>query len=84
MISGREGIREFWSNLIESVNAKSAVLESVEVIQAGDDAVEIGLATLGIAPEGQQPSEIEVKYVVHWKQEDGQWRWNVDIWNSSS
>ena len=84
MISGRKGIREFWSNLIESVNAKSAVLTSVEVIRAGDGAIEIGRATLGIAPEGQQPSEIEVKYVVHWKQEDGQWRWNVDIWNSNS
>lgn len=47
MISGRKGIKEFWSNLIQSVNAKSAVLESVDVIQAGDDAVEIGRATCG-------------------------------------
>ncbi len=84
MISGRKEIRKFWSDLISSVNAKSAVLESVDVIQTGDDAVEIGRATLGIAPEGQSPTQMEVKYVVHWKQEGGQWKWNVDIWNTNS
>ncbi|MBV8897622.1 MAG: nuclear transport factor 2 family protein [Acidobacteriaceae bacterium] len=48
MISGREAIKEFWSNLIQSVNAKSAVLESVDVMPAGDGAVEIGRATLTV------------------------------------
>jgi hypothetical protein len=24
-----------------------------------------------------------VKYVVHWKWEDGDWKWNVDIWNQN-
>ncbi|HEX7363420.1 MAG TPA: nuclear transport factor 2 family protein [Bryobacteraceae bacterium] len=84
MISGRKGIKEFWSNLIQSVNAKSAVLASVDVIQAGGDAIEIGRATLNIEPQGQAPTDIEVKYVVFWKQEDGQWRWHIDIWNPNS
>lgn len=82
MISGRSEIKQFWSNLIQSVNARSAVLESVDVIAAGDSAVEIGRATLTV--EGQSQNEMEVKYVVHWKQEDGRWKWNVDIWNSNS
>ena len=84
MISGQVAIRKFWSDLITSVNAKSAVLESIDVIQAGEDAVEIGRATLGIAPEGQSPTQMEVKYVVHWKQEGGSWKWNIDIWNTNS
>lgn len=84
MISGQVAIRKFWSDLISSVNAKSAVLESIDVIQAGDDLVEIGRATLGVAPEGQAPSQMEVKYVVHWKQEGGSWKWNIDIWNTNS
>lgn len=84
MITGRKGIKEFWSNLIQSTNAKSAVLTSVEVIQAGDGAVEIGRAVLSIEPQGQAATDIEVKYVVYWKQEDGRWKWHVDIWNQNS
>jgi ketosteroid isomerase-like protein len=83
MISGRENIKKFWSDLIQSVNAKSALLESVEVIPAGDSVVEIGRATLNVEPQGQA-AQLEVKYVVHWKQEDGRWKWHVDIWNQNS
>jgi ketosteroid isomerase-like protein len=84
MISGREGIKKFWSNLIQSVNARSAVLTSVEVMPAGDGAIEIGRAKLRVEPEGQGAAEIEVKYVVYWQQEDGRWKWHVDIWNQNS
>ena len=81
IVSGRAGITEFWANLIQSVNATSASLQSVEVMPAGDGVVEIGKATLAIQPEGQSASDLEVKYVVYWRQEDGKWKWHVDIWN---
>jgi ketosteroid isomerase-like protein len=84
MISGRKEIKEFWSNLLQSMNAKSAVLASVDVVQAGDGAVEIGRATLTIEPPGQAAVDIDVKYVVYWKQEGGQWKWHIDIWNQNS
>ncbi len=84
MISGRNEIKQFWSNLVQSVNAKSAVLESVDVIVAGDAAIEIGRATLTVAPVEDSESQMEVKYVVHWKQEDGCWKWNIDIWNTNA
>ena len=77
MISGREDIKKFWTNLVGSVNAKSAVLSSIDVMPAGDDAVEIGRATLTVEPEGQAPAEIEVKYVVYWRQENGHRKWHV-------
>jgi ketosteroid isomerase-like protein len=83
-ITGLAGIKEFWSNLIQSVNAKSGVLVSLDVIPAGDGLVELGQATLTIEPEGQATSEIEVKYVVYWRQEKGIWKWHVDIWNQNS
>ena len=35
-------IKDFWSGMIQSVNAKSAVLESVDVRPTGDGVVEIG------------------------------------------
>jgi ketosteroid isomerase-like protein len=84
MISGRPAIKEFWSNLIHAANAKTAVLASVDVIPAGDGVVEIGRATLGVEPEGQAPAQMEVKYVVYWRQEDGLWKWHIDIWNPNS
>ena len=45
MILGRQAIKEFWSNLIQSANAKAAVLSLVDVTPTGDGAVEIGRAT---------------------------------------
>jgi ketosteroid isomerase-like protein len=84
MLTGRKEIKQFWSNLVESINAKSAVLESIDVIPSGDGAIEIGRATLSAGADGQPQTEMQVKYVVHWKQEDGRWKWNVDIWNANS
>jgi ketosteroid isomerase-like protein len=84
MVAGREAIKKFWSDLVLSVNAKSAVLTSVDVLQAGEALVEIGGATLTVEPPGQPPAQMEVKYVVFWREEDGRWKWHVDIWNSNA
>ncbi len=83
MISGREAIKKFWSDLIQATNAKSALLSSVEVIPSGDGLVEIGRATLTIMPDGQSETQLDVKYVVFWRQENGLWKWHVDIWNQN-
>jgi hypothetical protein len=69
MVSGREAIKTFWSDLVQSINATAAVLASVDVMQAGEGVVEIGRATLTTEPQGQ---------------EDGLWKWHVDIWNQNS
>ena len=84
MISGREAIKTFWGNAIESLNAASVVLESVEEMPAGDGVVEIGRATVTARPQGQSAMQMEAKYVVYWRQEDGRWKWHVDIWNPNA
>lgn len=84
MISGRAAIRKFWTDLILAVNAKSGVLTSVDVMPTGDGIVEVGKATLTMQPEGQPITEMEVKYVVFWRQESDRWKWHVDIWNQSA
>jgi uncharacterized protein (TIGR02246 family) len=84
MISGREAIKKFWSDMVQSANATSAVLASVDIMPAGDGALEIGKATLTVEPPGQSAAQVEVKYVVYWQQEDGRWKWHVDIWNPNS
>jgi ketosteroid isomerase-like protein len=84
MISGREAIKKFWSDFVQSANAKSAVLASMDITPAADGVVEIGRATLSIEPQGQPATQIEVKYVVFWRQENERWKWHVDIWNQNT
>jgi len=84
MIEGPEAIRKFWSDLVLSANAKSAVLTSLDVMEAGEGLVEIGAATLTVEPAGQSGAQMKVKYVVFWRQEEGRWKWHVDIWNSNA
>jgi ketosteroid isomerase-like protein len=77
MIEGREQIKKFWGQAIQAMGATSAKLATVSAEGAGDGVVEIGKADLTVG--GGQT--VAVKYVVHWKQEDGTWKWHVDIWN---
>jgi hypothetical protein len=37
-----KAIKNFWTNLVQSANAKSLVLSSVDIVPAGDGVVEIG------------------------------------------
>jgi ketosteroid isomerase-like protein len=84
MITGRAGIKDFWANVIKTMNAKSAVLTSVDVTPAGDGLLEIGRAVLTIQPQSGATTEVDVKYVVYWRQEGGNWKWHVDIWNMNT
>jgi ketosteroid isomerase-like protein len=79
MISGREGIKQFWAAAVQALDAKSCVLSSVDVMPAGDGVVEIGKADI-TSGSGQ----MDVKYVVYWREEDGAWKWHVDIWNPNA
>ena len=78
MIEGREQIKAFWKQAIAGMGLTAAKLTTVNAESAGDGIVEIGRADL--TANGQI---VTVKYVVHWKQEDGAWKWNVDIWNQN-
>jgi len=80
MITGREAIRGFWRDLVQGGNIQSAALRSVDVMPSADGVVEIGNAT--IVAEGTPA--MDVKYVVYWRAEDGQWKWHVDIWNTNA
>ena len=84
MVSGREGIESFWSELIQSANATSAELYSDDIILAGDGAVEVGHEILTLAPTGPPAEQMHAKYVVYWREEAGDWKWHIDIWNINS
>lgn len=77
LIQGRDSIKRFWQQAIEGLGLQDAKLTSLDVQAAGEGAVEVGRAELTLG-DGQR---LAGKYVVHWKQEDGRWKWHTDIWN---
>jgi ketosteroid isomerase-like protein len=77
MITGRENVVGFWKTAAQQLRVERVKLSTQVLEVHGDCAHEIGQATLSMA-EGR---ETVAKYVVIWKQEDGQWRWHIDIWN---
>ena len=82
MVTGRENIKTFWKGAIEAMNVATLRLEMVDFEMKGDTGIEIGRATIGFAAADQPAAT--VKYVVIWKQEEGVWKWHVDIWNASA
>jgi ketosteroid isomerase-like protein len=78
MVEGREAVAEFWTAAAAQLGIKQVRLETVELDAHAGHAHEIGRAHLTLAS-----GETAIgKYVVLWKQEDGDWRWDVDIWNT--
>jgi ketosteroid isomerase-like protein len=79
MVSGRLAIQQFWAGAIKGLGLRRAVLETIDAMPAGDGVVEIGGGELETAS-----GRSSVKYVVFWRQEQGCWKWHVDIWNPNS
>ncbi len=80
MVSGHDAVRKFWKATIDS-GLKITTLTTVSIDRHGPFAVEIGRFT-GAAPgTDKQMVHIEGKYVVYWKQTNGMWKLDADIWN---
>ncbi len=77
--TGRQAIQQIWQGAFDA-GLKDARLESVEVDDHGDTAIEIGRYTLFA---GENQTADEGKYIVIWKRQGGTWRLHRDIWNSS-
>lgn len=78
-VTGQEALVSFWQAVMDA-GIKEAQLEIDEVERFGDTAYEVSRATL-TGEDGQVLDR--VKYIVVWKQEDGQWKLHRDIFNSS-
>ena len=77
MVEGRDGITQFWTGAAEQLGITGVELTTVDLQPLGDGAYEVGRGVLTLG-DGQR---VVAKYVVIWRQEDGRWRWHVDIWN---
>lgn len=80
-VRGREGIQAFWKQAAAGMGIQSAKLSTVDLQVFGDTLVEEGRAELRVAGTD---APVSVKYIVVWRQEDGDWKWHVDIWNAIS
>jgi ketosteroid isomerase-like protein len=80
LVSGIDGIKAFWKGAAAAMGVTALRLYTLSLEIAGDTAYEIGRAE--IFTGGPYPTA--VKYVVVWKNEEGAWKWHVDIWNTVS
>jgi len=77
MVNGRAAIQEFWQGAVAALGLKAVSLATKELHIHGDAAHEIGEAGLQLPT-----ATVTAKYVVCWRRgADGQWRWDIDIWN---
>ena len=79
IIQGTAAINTFWKNGYDG-GLKRVKLETVEAEQEGDVVIELGRYTL----YGTNDIQLDRgKYIVIWKQENGQWKLHRDIGNTS-
>lgn len=76
---GHEAIGNFWQAAM-NMGIKSVKLETQELEDLGDTAIEQGKAILS----GVDGKALDVcKYVVVWKRINDQWKLHKDIWNTN-
>lgn len=80
VVTGRDGIAAFWQGIFD-MGVASAQLETVEVEDHGETAIEVGRFTLGDADE---QTVDHGTFLVVWKRDDGGWKLHRDIWNSNN
>jgi len=78
-VTGTQAIQEFWQAVMD-MGIKSTKLETIEVEGMGKMAYEVGKYQL-FAEGGHKLDQ--GKYVVIWKQVEGEWKLHRDIWNTS-
>jgi uncharacterized protein (TIGR02246 family) len=76
---GSDAIQNFWQMAMD-MGIKDAHLETLEVEQEGDAAIEMGQYELSGAA-GQRMDQ--GKYIVVWKRDGGKLKLHKDIWNTS-
>ena len=79
VVTGHVAIEGFWGGVM-GMGFTSVSLETVELEDHGETAIEAGRYTLGTA-DGEAADE--GKYLVIWKKQDGTWKLHRDIWTTS-
>lgn len=79
VVEGHAAIAAFWQAVF-GMGITALTLETLEVVDHGDSAHEVGRYSLSAA---SGPPLDHGKYVVIWRLEGGEWKLHRDIWNTS-
>ena len=79
-LQGRAAIEAFWQSQIDAAPGVKVKLETKELHNLGEVAVEVG-SYVNTGPDGEHVGH--GKYLVVWMLKDGTWQMARDIWNSS-
>jgi uncharacterized protein (TIGR02246 family) len=80
LMAGREAVQGFWQAVMDMGIEKAAIFTG-EVEDHGDTAIEVSQYKLF----GSGDQELDQgKFIVIWKQVDGEWKLHRDIFNSSN
>ena len=79
IISGSDNIQAFWQGLFD-MGIKGLVLETIDLEDHGDTAIETGRYTL--KADGGAVADVG-KFIVIWKNESGSWKVHKDIFNTN-
>ena len=82
MVVGRESIQAFVQTTLDA-GAGDLQTTGIELSVHGNMAHDVGEYTLTIQPDEGEAISDSGKYVVILKRENGTWKLDVDIWNSS-
>jgi ketosteroid isomerase-like protein len=81
LVQGRDAIEAFWRAGVDA-GLRDVELEALELDVQGRLAYEIGCYALRLEPADGQPVVDRGKYLlVHERQQDGSWRWAVEMFN---
>ncbi|MCI0798538.1 MAG: DUF4440 domain-containing protein [Chloroflexi bacterium] len=80
-MTGKQAAQGLWQSIID-MGVKGISLQTLELEEMGDRAVERGAVTIDIQGEGGQTTQASAKFIVLWKrQADGAWKWHWDCFN---
>ncbi len=79
-VKGRKAIQAYWQAAIDAAPGQTSKIETLEVHDHGEMAVEIGMYT-NVGPDGEHVDH--GKYLAVWVNVDGSWKIVRDIFNSS-
>jgi uncharacterized protein (TIGR02246 family) len=79
-VQGRAAIEAFWQGAMDALPGVTVKLETRELHNLGDVAVEVG-SYMDTGADGEHVDH--GKYLVVWMLKDGKWQMVRDIWNSS-
>ncbi|HLY99619.1 MAG TPA: DUF4440 domain-containing protein [Candidatus Angelobacter sp.] len=83
LATGTDNIRQLWIGLFGSPGFHLQFAPAkIEVAKSGDIAYDIGTFELKVNGRDGSPTNVQGKYVVVWKKENGQWKAVADIFNT--